>query len=83
MTTPATDSYVQVAADGPGKQVDMIATTTAAGQTIYRQRTEVVGMTLDTLVEINSKQDLILANLRALVFMLGDGTVDENNFLGQ
>lgn len=75
------DSYVQVAADGVGKKVDMTQTATPAGDTIYRQRAELVGdnaVAIQELLDINKSQ---LAVLRGILFALTNGDVTEDNFI--
>lgn len=49
------DSYVQVAPDGTGKQIDSQSLTNAAGQTVYRQNI-VIGDPTD-ITEIASVDD--------------------------
>jgi hypothetical protein len=75
------DSFVQVAPDGSGKQVDMAQTASAAGAIIYRQRAEIVGdapASLQLLVELSMKQ---LAVLRAIYSVLANSSVTEEDFL--
>lgn len=78
MSTP--DTYVQVATDGSGKKVDMGLVATSAGDTIYRQRAEIVGdvnAAIQELLDINKTQ---LAVLRGILFALTNGDVTEDSF---
>lgn len=63
----ANDSFVQVAPDSSGKQVDMESLTTGAGAPLYRQRAVLVGDSADVLFQILSVQQRQLAVLRALL----------------
>lgn len=75
------DSYLQVAADGAGKQVDMTLLRTLAGDTIYRQRAELIGPPADALLELNAEAKIQTALLRAILFVLSNGDVTEDQFL--
>lgn len=79
----ATDAYVQVAVDGAGKQVDMSTVRTVAGDTIYRQRAELVGEPAAALLALGDKLDLQTALLRAILFTLSNGDVTEDMFINQ
>lgn len=76
-----TDSYVQVAADGVGKKVDMTLVQTNAGDTIYRQRAELIGDSVGLLQSIDDKLMVTNALLRGILFVLSNGDVTEDNFI--
>lgn len=77
------DAYVQVAADGAGKQVDMSSVRTLAGDTIYRQRAELIGDPAAAIMALGDKLDLQTAVLRAILFALSNGDVTEDSFTNQ
>lgn len=66
----ANDSYVQVAPDSTGKQVDMELTGTAAGANIYRQRALLVGDPADVMQQLLVNSNANLAVLRAILTVL-------------
>lgn len=77
------DAYVQVATDGAGKQVDMSTVRTLAGDTIYRQRAELVGDPAAAILALGDKLDLHTALLRAILFALTNGDLTEDSFTNQ
>jgi hypothetical protein len=64
------DDLVQLAADGTGKKVDMDKVSTAAGDTVYRQRAVMVGETFDLLQQLLLVNVQQLACLRAMLSIL-------------
>ena len=74
------DSFVQVAPDSTGKQVDMSLVQTAIGS-VQRQRAEIVGDPADALNTLNENIRRLLAVQRALLAFLSNGEVTEEQFL--
>lgn len=79
MSTP--DGYVQVAPDSTGKQIDMGQVATSAGDTLYRQRAEIVGDVGAAILELLDTNKTQLAVLRGILFALTNGEVTEDNFI--
>lgn len=77
------DDYVQVAADGAGKKIDMSTVRTTAGDTIHRQRAELVGEPAAAIMALGDKLDLLIAVNRAILFALTNGEVTEDSFTNQ
>lgn len=61
------DSFVQVAPDSSGKQIDMETVTTAAGPILYQQRARIVGDSAEAIFQILATNQKILAVMRALL----------------
>jgi hypothetical protein len=72
------DSYVQVAPDGSGKKIDMALTASAAGDTIYRQRAEIVGVNAEVLGELLELSRKQLACLRGILYRLNNGDLNDH-----
>lgn len=66
----AIDTYVQVAPDSTGKQVDMEQVATTAGATLYRQRAVLMGDTPELLWQISKTLSELLAVNRAQLAIL-------------
>ena len=79
------DSYIQVAPDGSGKQVDMDQVATAAGAQIYRQRADLVGLSAETLLDLLAVHRAQLKVLRAILASLNSvsSSFREEDFSGQ
>jgi hypothetical protein len=83
------DDFVRVAPDSTGKLVDMGTrqslatdpTTGLPGTTVKVQRAEMVGESGDAIIELNENTKKLLAVMRAVLFVLSDGNVTEEQFL--
>ena len=64
------DAYLQVAPDSTGKKVDMDQVSTAAGDTIYRQKAEMAGETFRLLESINKQLEIQTRILRVIFNVL-------------
>lgn len=75
-----TDGYVQVAPDNTGKKIDMGQRQSIAADLVHVQRAEMVGPAAEALKELNEVMKQQLAVMRAILFVLGDGSVEEEQF---
>lgn len=79
MATP--EGVVQVAVDGAGKMIDMGRRQSTAADDVYVQRAELVGDPAECMREINETMKRQLAVMRAILYVLSDGDVSEEQFL--
>ena len=77
MPTPA-DSFIQVAPDSIGKQLDATLVQTGSGPSIYQQRAELKGDPADVLFQILWTQQRMLAVLRAMLANQNTGNSTPN-----